>query len=223
MKDGYIKVAAGSVPVRVADPTHNKQEILKCIQEADAAGVNLLVLPELCLTGYSCGDLFFSDTLLDAAQHAAEEIIHATMTAYPVVVFGLPVRHGGRLYNCAAVAAGGTLLGLVPKTHLPGFGEFGEPRHFASGRALDGVSATAEGVPFGQGLVFCHRSMSGYAFGVEICRDLYAPTQPAVELCRAGATIIVNPSASNEVVDKADWRRMHVCSCTSRLVCGYVM
>ena len=223
MKDGYIKVAAGSVNVAVADPEHNKQEILARLREADEAGVNLLVLPELCLTGYSCGDLFFSDALLDAARDAADEIVRATKDAYPVVMFGLPVRHGGKLYNCAAVAADGQWLGLVPKTHLPGFGEFGEPRHFAPGSALDGVVMTPDGIPLGLGLVFRHRAMASYAFGVEICRDLYAPTQPAVDLCRAGATIVVNSSASDEVVDKAEWRRTHICSCTSRLVCGYVM
>ncbi len=223
MKDGYIKVAAGSVPVVVADVEHNKREILARMQEADALGVNLLVLPELCLTGYSCGDLFFSDALLDAAWRAAEEIVHATMTVYPIVVFGLPVRRGGRLYNCAAVAAQGQMLGLVPKTHLPGFGEFAEPRHFAPAAMLDGIVATEEGVPMGQGIVFRHRSMHSYAFGVEICRDVYAATQPAVELCLAGASIIANTSASDEIVAKADWRRMHLTACTSRLLCGYVM
>ena len=143
MKDGYIKVAAGSVPVAVADIEHNKREILARMQEADTLGVNLLVLPELCLTGYSCGDLFFSDALLDAAWRAAGEIVRATMSVYPIVVFGLPVRRGGRLYNCAAVAAQGKLLGLVPKTHLPGFGEFSEPRHFASAAMLDGIVTTS--------------------------------------------------------------------------------
>ena len=113
MKDGYIRVAAGRVAVAVGDPEHNKGEILARIREADAAGVNLLVLPELCLTGASCGDLFYSETLLEAARRAAEDIVHETEGLYPVVVFGLPLSRRGKLFNCAAVAQGGKLLGVV--------------------------------------------------------------------------------------------------------------
>ncbi len=227
MKDGWIKVAAGSVPVRPADPEYNKQQILSRLREADEAGVNLLVLPELCVTGYSCGDLFFSEALLTAALHAAEEIVHATTTLYPVVVFGMPLRHEGKLYNCAVVAAGGKLLGVVPKTHLPAYGLLSEPRYFTSAACLGDTPRTVElagcRAPFGAGLVFRHRTLEGYAFGVEICEDAWVPATPAQDMCCAGATIVVNPSASDEIVGKSESRRLLVQSTSARLRCGYVL
>ena len=227
MKNGYVKVAAGSVPIAVANPEHNKKEIIACMRLAHEQGVNLLVLPELCVTGYSCGDLFFSQALLNAARLAAEEIVRETEDLYPVVVFGLPLRHAGKLYNCAAVAAGGKLLGVVPKTLLPGYGEFCEPRHFTPATALEGKACMVElagcSAPFGEGLVFRHRDLDDYAFGVELCEDLWAAVQPAQKLCLAGATIVVNTCASDELVGKAEERRMLVTSASSRLMCAYVL
>ncbi len=226
MKNGYVKVAAGSVSVSVANPEHNKKEIFARMQQADEAGVNLLVLPELCVTGYTCGDLFFSQTLLDAARRVAEEIVQKTKNLYPVVVFGLPLRYAGKVYNCAAVAADGQLLGVVPKMVLPGYGEFCEPRHFTPGTALGGKLHTVElaesSASFGEGLLFRHRTLGDYAFGVELCEDLWATVQPAQKLCLAGATIIANACASDELVGKAEERRMLVTSCSSRMICGYV-
>jgi NAD+ synthase (glutamine-hydrolysing) len=227
MKDGWIKVAAGSVPVRLADPEYNKQQILNRMNEADEAGVNLLVLPELCVTGYSCGDLFFSETLLSAALCAAEEIVHATTTLYPVVVFGMPLRYEGKLFDCAVVAAGGKLLGVVPKTHLAGYGMLSETRHFASAACLGAASLSVElagcRAPFGAGLVFSHRTLEGYAFGVEISEDARVPAPPAQTMCRLGATVVVNPSATPEVVGGAESRRLQICATTERLCCGYVV
>ena len=128
MKDGFIKVAAGTVDVVVADVQYNTEQILARMREADAAGVNLLTLPELCLTGYTCGDLFFSDCLLGAVEPALAQIVEASKGLYPVTAVGLPLRFGGKLYNCAAVIHAGQLLGVVPKTHLPNYGEFYELR-----------------------------------------------------------------------------------------------
>ena len=230
MRDGYIKVAAGSVDVSVADPARNTEIILERIRQADAAGVNLLVLPELCVTGYSCGDLFFSEHLLDAALREAERITAATRDRYPVVIFGLPVRYNGKLYNCAAVVANGRYLGLVPKTYLPNYGEFYEKRQFTPGGALGTAPVTiqmpqgnaAADVPFGQGLIFRHETMTEYTFGVEICEDIWAPVTPSQSLCMSGAAIIANLSASDEFIGKAQNRRTLVAATSSKLLCGYV-
>ena len=223
MKDGYIKVACATVPVAVADTTYNTEQIIARVKQADAAGVHLLVLPELCVTGYSCGDLLLSDTLLAAARDSASSIVAATRGCYPVVVFGLPLVCEGKLYNCAAVAHNGVLLGVVPKTNLPNYGEFYEKRYFASPSAHTPTSVTLCGttVPFGS-LVFRHESMDSYAFGVELCEDLWAPLTPSTALALAGATIIVNASASNETAGKAAHRRALVKATSARLHCGYV-
>ena len=138
MKDGFIKTAAGTVDVVVADVEYNTQAVLARMREADAAGVNVLVLPELCLTGYTCGDLFFSDCLLGAVEPALQAIVEASKALYPVVAVGLPLRFGGKLYNCAAVVHAGRILGVVPKTHIPNYGEFYELRQFASASVLGG-------------------------------------------------------------------------------------
>lgn len=227
MKDGFIKVAAGSVAVTVADTKANTKTIKNRIDQADTAGVNLLVLPELCITGYTCGDLFYSDTLLTAAADALVEICRHTTDKYPVVVVGLPIKYRSKLYNCAAVMQGGKLLGLVPKTHLPNYAEFYEKRQFSSGDRLLNKNANAringKAVPLNSRLIFCHNTVEDYRFGVEICQDLWAPGPPSHDLCRAGAVIIANPSASNEVVAKEDYRRLLVRSTSARLVCGYIL
>lgn len=226
MKDGFIKVAAGSVAVTVADTKANTKMIKEQIDRADAAGVNLLVLPELCITGYTCGDLFYSDTLLGSAVGALEDICRHTAEKYPVVVVGLPVKYRSKLYNCAAVVHRGKVLGLVPKTHLPNYAEFYEKRQFTCGDKLLNRNAHAKingkAVPLNARLLFCHDTMEDYRFGVEICEDLWAPNPPSHDICRAGALIIANPSASNEVVSSQEYRRLLVGSTSARLICGYV-
>ncbi len=226
MKDGFIKVAAASVAVTVADTKANTETIKKRIDQADTAGVNLFVLPELCITGYTCGDLFYSDTLLGSAKEALEEICRHTAEKYPVVVVGLPVKYRSKLYNCAAVVHKGKVLGLVPKTNLPNYAEFYEKRQFTSGDKLLNRNARAKingkAVPINSRLLFCHDTMEDYRFGVEICEDLWAPNPPSHDLCRAGAVIIANPSASNEVVSTEEYRRLLVSSTSARLLCGYI-
>lgn len=226
MKDGFIKAAAGTIDVVVADVEYNTQQIIARVRQADAAGVNLLVLPELCLTGYTCADLFFSDCLLGAVEPALSEILAATRDTYPVFALGLPLRFGGKLYNCAAVVHAGRLLGIVPKTHIPSYGEFYEQRQFSSADTLHGAVHTltlcAQTVPFGAGLVFACAELPEYSFGVELCEDLWVPTPPSTQLCASGAAIILNPSASDEVIGKADYRRLLVSSTSARLACGYV-
>ena len=225
MKDGFIKVAAGSIAVCVGNPTHNAAEIKKRIEEADQARVNLLVLPELCITGYTCGDLFYNELLLQKAAEALEEIRRFTQTRYPVVVLGLPVRHQQKLYNCAAVLAQGNILGFVPKTCLPNHGEFYEMRQFTPASALDGTEIHLfhnEEIPFGSHLLFQHAQMEDYCFGIEICEDLWAPCPPSGAACAAGAMLIANPSASNEVISKDAYRRLLVSATSARLMSGYI-
>jgi NAD+ synthase (glutamine-hydrolysing) len=226
MKDGFIKAAAGSVAITVADVKANTVEIKKRIAQADAAGVNLLVLPELCITGYTCGDLFYSDTLLNAAIEAAADICHYTADKYPVVIAGLPVKYHYKLYNCAAVIHQGRILALVPKTHLPNYAEFYEKRQFSSADKLMNINAhvlvNGKKIPIGSHILFRHAEMEAYRFGVELCEDLWAPSPPSEGLCKNGAVIIANPSASNEVIAKEGYRRMLVSSTSARLICGYI-
>ena len=226
MKQGFIKTAAGSVGITVADTSSNAGRITERISEADRSGVNLLVLPELCLTGYTCGDLFLSDALLDSVEPSLEKICADTAGAYPVTVLGLPFRYLGKLFNCAAVIHSGRILGLVPKTYIPGYGEFYEARQFSSGKILGDdvrtVKLCGQDVPFGNGIVFRHEALRDYSFGIEICEDLWVPCPPCERLTASGANIICNPSASDEVIGKEGYRRLLVSSTSARLACGYV-
>ncbi len=225
MKDGFIQVAVGTLHPEVADPMKNAAEIGERIAAADCAGVQLLVLPELCLTGYTCGDLFYSRLLQQGALEALETVRQATVGRYPVVTVGLPLLWQNQLYNAAVVLRDGRVLGAVAKTHLPNYGEFYEKRQFVSGDTLPPqaeVTLCGQRVPFGGKLLFAHESLADYCFGVEICEDLWAPNPPAEELCRRGATLVANLSASNEVVGKEDYRRLLVSATSARLLCGYV-
>ncbi len=224
MKDGFLKVAAASPLVRVGDARHNAEQIVQAAWRASTEGVQLLVTPELGVTGYTCGDLFGQQTLLAEARAALETICAGTADLQLVLVVGLPLQHRGKLYNCAAVLAGGSVLGVVPKSHLPGHGEFYEPRNFAP--AFDGIDyiteAPLQGIAIGRGLLFRCQQMPSFTLGVEICEDLWVPQPPSTALALAGATVIANLSASNETVSKADYRRLLVQGQSARLVCGYV-
>ena len=225
MKDGFIKAAAATVEISVADIRSNLLQIREKIDLAHEAGANLLVLPELCVTGYTCGDLFLSDRLLRKSREALPEMASYTAGKYPVVVVGLPLNWGGKNYNCAAVVHNGQILGIVPKSFIPNYGEFYEKRHFESGAALppDAQFDTGIGlVPFGTHLIFRHSRMADFTFGVEICEDLWAPQTASTGLCLAGAAIIANPSATDEILGKAKYRRDLVSMTSARLFCGYV-
>lgn len=224
MKDGFIKVAAADFPLKVGDTQYNVEQIKTVIDNADKVNVNLLVLPELCITGYSCGDLLFSHNLIKAAARGLEDICAYTKGKYPVVAVGLPLMYRGKLYNCAAVINDGKVLGIVPKTILPNYAEFNEKRYFSSFDCFTeylSVYIEGEEVPFGNNLVFCHDEIDDYTFGVEICEDLWAINTPSEGLCKAGANIILNLSASNEVAGKADYRRLLIKATSARLMCGY--
>ena len=225
MRDGFVKVAAGTPKIRVADCRYNAEQIFTLMREADKQGVKVLVLPELCLTGYTCGDLFLQDTLLQGAEEGLQTILEATRNLDIVTALGLPVwdKWDNKLYNCAAVIQKGEILGLVPKTYLPNYGEFYEQRWFASGSGVEhGIELCGQHVSLCTNQTFACDTMPNLVIGVEICEDLWAPAPPSVELARKGATVILNLSASNELVGKADYRRSLVTGQSARLMCGYV-
>jgi NAD+ synthase (glutamine-hydrolysing) len=225
MYDGFVSVAAGTPEIRVADCAFNAKKIIAMMRDASERGVNLLVLPELCVTGYTCGDLFFQRTLLDGARAALRDIAAASSGDDMITLVGFPAAHGGRLYNCAAVVQDGELLGIIPKTHIPNYGEFYEKRQFASGGEPD-----ADGVMEinGNRAIFCAKTvfrceeLPEFAFGVEICEDLWAPDPPSVGLAASGAAMICNLSASNDMIGKGAYRRSLVAGRSASLLCGYV-
>ncbi|MCI8303532.1 MAG: NAD(+) synthase [Lawsonibacter sp.] len=226
MRDGFIKVAAGTPKIRVADCEYNAGQIIALMREAAAQGVKVLALPELCITGYTCGDLFLQSTLLDGAEQALARILEETQDLDMLTALGLPVRSkwDHKLYNCAAVISKGEILGLRPKTSIPGYGEFYESRWFASGKDQEVTlhlcgDEMVDMCPRG---LFACESIPNLIVGVEICEDLWAPEPPSVSLVQAGATLILNLSASNEAAGKAAYRRSLVAGQSARLVCGYV-
>lgn len=223
MKDGFIKVAAGTPDIKVADCEYNRAEITALIDRAHAQGVRILVLPELCVTGYTCQDLFFQQELLDGALAALERIIAHTAGMDMLVAVGCPLRFRGELYNCAVVIKDGNVLGVVPKKFLPNYNEFYEKRHFtAAPEGQFDISLFGECVPFGLGLLFECREIPELVFAAELCEDLWAAEPPSISLALGGATIIANLSASNETIGKDAYRRDLVSGQSARLLCGYV-
>lgn len=223
MKYGFLRAAAASPGLRVADVAYNTQEIIKSMREYAARNAQLLCLPEFCLTGYTCSDLFLQETLIRGAEQGLAEILAASCGLNLVTVVGLPVRRSGKLYNCAAVVCDGKLLGLVPKTHLPNYSEFYEKRHFLPGPAqASPMELAGQQTLFGTNLLFACRQMPEFVLGVEICEDLWAPIPPSCAHALAGATVIANLSASDETVGKAAYRRDLVCGQSARLLCGYL-
>ena len=223
MKHGFIKVAAISPKIKVADPAYNAGVIVEKMKEAYEKGAKILVFPELCITGYTCGDLFLQEILLEEAKRQLSVIAEATQDMDALVMVGLPVEREGRLYNVAAVLHQGSVLGMVPKSNLPMYGEFYEGRHFTEGNAVP-VSYDFEGeeIPFGRNLLFECTSMPGLVVGCELCEDLWVADPPSTTHALMGATVIANLSASNETIGKDEYRRMLVKSTSGRLLCGYI-
>lgn len=229
-ENGYIKVAAATPRVTVADCGANYQEIVKQIAVAAEAHVELLVFPELCITGYTCSDLFMQRNLLDQAFNTLCKIADYTAQLPEdgnpnlLVVVGLPMEYKNALYNVAAVVQAGRVLGIVPKTYLPTYSEFYEGRHFASSRMIKDqwILLPQEAIPFGTDLLFTSETDNRFCFGVEICEDLWSPEPPSGKMALNGATVIVNPSASNETIGKASYRRELVKQQSARLLAAYV-
>ena len=223
MKDGFVKVCALSPRITVADVEANEGEILSSVKQACEKGAKLIVCPELCLTGYTCGDLFLQETLLSAAAASLERLCEATKELEALLFIGLPVEKDGALYNAAAVLYGGELLALIPKTYLPNYNEFYELRHFTpAGEKTETIFFAGREVPFGTGILFSCRELPELVVGAELCEDLWAPVPPSTGLALAGATVIVNLSASNELTGKEKYRRDLVASQSARLLAGYV-
>lgn len=223
MNDGFIKVAAVTPEVTVADTQKNAKIICDDILQATALGAKIIVFPELCLTGYTCADLFYHDVLLKNALRALADVVSCSIGADALIFVGCPLRHSGKLYNCAVAINNGKILGAVPKTFLPNYNEFYEKRWFAPApEQPDEISLLGQTVPFGRGILFCCEQMQNLTVGAEICEDLWTPMPPSVTLALSGATITVNLSASNECVGKSEYRKALVSSQSARLVCGYV-
>ena len=222
MKYGFVKVAAAVPAVRVADVAYNVQEIEKLIALADGQGVELLCFPELSLTGYTCQDLFQEQLLIMKSEEGLLRLLDFTRQLDIVCVVGLPVQAGGVLLNCAAVIQGGALLGVVPKTYLPNYGEFYEKRWFASSQDLNATNIYLAGTPITLSAEPKLFQMGDVKFGVEICEDVWAPIPPSNNLTMAGADIIVNLSASDELIGKHRYLRSLLAQQSARTMSGYV-
>ena len=223
MKYGMIKVAAAVPAVKVADVDYNVLQVESLIAQAEGQGVEVLVLPELCLTGYTCQDLFKEQLLLDKAEEGLLVLLDFTRKLDVITIVGLPVQIGSLLYNCAAVVQSGTLLGVVPKTYLPNYGEFYEKRWFASAQGLKPQDIYLAGSPIhvtSEPTIFT--TCDGVRFGIEICEDVWAPVPPSNRLALAGADIIFNLSASDELIGKHRYLRQLLCQQSARTMSGYV-
>lgn len=209
MKDGFIKIAAATPEIKVADVRFNADNIIKDIKSAAEQGVKLIVFPELCITGYTCGDLFGQRLLIESAYAQLERIKEETSALEIISVAGLPLIRGGKLINAAAVLYKGEILGTVGKKNLPNYNEFYEKRNF-------------EDCICDEPVVFRCKNMPEFSFGIEICEDLWIPEPPSARLALGGAEIIVNLSASNEMIGKSQYRRELVTGQSGRLICGYV-
>lgn len=221
--DGFFRTAAATPCIRVADCKTNGQAVLKQMRACAAQNVGAVVFPELCLTGYTCGDLFHDRTLLQAAEDALKSILAQTADLPLVAVIGVPVPHGAALYNCAAVCCAGTLLGLTAKRFLPNYSEFYERRWFTPAPAQPlTVQFAGQTALLGSGILYACAERPDLKIGVEICEDLWVPAPPSTELAQTGATLLLNPSASDEIIGKAEYRQELVRTQSARLFCTYV-
>jgi NAD+ synthase (glutamine-hydrolysing) len=221
---GFVRVAACTPSVAVADPGFNAAETLALAKAGDARACDLMLFPELGLSAYAIDDLFLQDALLDRVEDAIASLAKASESLAPVLIVGAPIRATGALYNCAVVISRGKILGVVPKSFLPNYREFYENRWFAPGAGLTGLSLRLAGqeVPFGTDLVFEASDLADFSFAAEICEDLWAPTPPSTRAALAGAHILCNLSASNIVVGKADDRELLCASQSMRCQAAYL-
>jgi len=218
---GFVRIAAAVPELKVSDVLFNTEKIIELIHVAEENRTQVVCFPELCITGYTCADLFFQQQLQEEVLKALSEIQMATLSVSCAVIVGAPLRFRNRLFNTAVVLQKGRIIGIVPKTFLPNHGEFYEKRWFVSGKNLRGqtIVCNEQEVPFGVDLIFFSPSFS---FGIEICEDLWAPLPPSTELCMAGAEIIFNPSASNELIGKHEYRLQLIEQQSARCHAGYV-
>ena len=221
---GFIRVAADTINVKVANVKYNTEKIIESINNAVSKGVSFLTLNELCVTGYTCNDLFLQSLLLDETEAAIVEIAKYTKDKEIVVIIGAPLRYNTKLFNCGIVLYDGRILGAVPKIFIPNYNEFYEIRHFTTGGDILDKEIEIDGikVPFGKNLLFRCREDKRFIFGIEICEDVWVTIPPSSFMAQAGATVIANLSASNEVIGKSEYRRDLIINQSARLECAYV-
>ena len=220
---GFVRVATSTPQVRTADIAFNARGIIEEAERAAARNVDVLLYPELSLSSYAMDDLHLQAAILDAVDAEIAHIVEVSKSIPTVLVIGAPLRRNGRIYNCALAICRGAVLGVVPKSFLPNYREYYEKRWFAHGRDCVGLTIDAGGkeVPFGTDLLFKHSAIPGFVFGLEICEDFWSPTQPGTMAALAGATLILNLSASNIVIGKSDERHLLSRASSARSVCAY--
>ncbi len=219
----FVRLGACVPHVAVADPPQNADNVLDLLASGDKARIALMVFPELGICAYAIDDLLFQDAVLDEVERQLDRLISASRDLFPVFVVGAPLRHRGQLYNCGVVVHRGILLGAVPKVFLPNYREFYERRHFTSGEGVAGqsIEIASHEAPFGRDLLFAGRGKTAFSFHVEICEDLWVPHPPSTDAALAGAEILLNLSASNITIGKADMRRLLCASQSSRCIAAY--
>ena len=223
MKHGFIKVAAITPKIKVADPVYNRKQICIDMQKAVERGAKIIVFPELCLTGYTCGDLFLQELLLSEAKEQLKEIATESEGNDALVFVGLPVKKENKIYNVAAAIQDGKILAFIPKRCIPAYAEFYEARHFTPGNQVpEPYRLDEEEIPFGSNILLQADSMEELVVGCEICEDIWAPDSPSTAHALAGASVLVNLSASNETVGKDSYREMLVKSASAKLIAGYI-
>lgn len=224
MRQGFVKAAAVTPKIKVADTKYNAELILDMMKESTRQGAKIVVFPELCLTGYTCQDLFLQERLLQGAKDALMKLVKESASLDAIFFVGLPFEILGKLYNVAAVFSHGEVLGLVPKSYLPNYNEFYEARHFVSGAELATEVVLPDGscVPADRDLLFVCEQMPKLRIGVELCEDLWTPNPPSISHALAGASVLVNLSASNELTGKDSYRRELVSGQSARLLAAYI-
>ena len=224
MRHGFVKTCAITPKIRVADTVYNGQIIMDSMEEASRVGAKLVVFPELCITGYTCGDLFWQNKLITSAKEELIKIAEKSRELDGIFFVGLPYDINGKIYNMAAAVSGGEVIGMVPKTYIPNYNEFYEARYFTSGQNLCTVEYLPDGteVEVDTDLIFRCEDMPQLKIAVEICEDLWTPNPPSIGHAMAGANVIVNLSASDENTGKSQYRRELVSGQSARLLCGYI-
>ena len=223
-EQGFVRVGAVVPKLKVADTEFNCNEIIKQIEVASNNKIQIAVFPELCVTGYTCQDLFEQDTLLEEAEKALNKILDYTNNLDIICIIGMPIKAENQLFNTAVVIQKGKILGIVPKTFIPNYGEFYEKRWFASSKNANKkeIEILDQKVPFGIDLLFKDKENNEICFGIEICEDIWAVEPPSNKLALLGANIIFNLSASNEVIGKKEYRRELVKMQSAKTISGYV-
>ena len=223
MRDGFIRTAAATPKIKVADPVHNRETICRIIEEYEKKGAELLVFPELCLSGYTCNDLFQQEILLEQVKEELKNLVDFTKGRKMLLFAGLPWEHEGKLYNVAAAICDGELLGLVTKTNMPNYSEFYELRHFTPGMEIPVLTDWLDTrVPMGTNLLFTCKENPKLTVAAEICEDVWSPIPPSIGAALEGATVLVNCSARDETIGKDTYRRELIAGQSARLIAGYI-